>query len=160
MPETTHDQHTHGHGGHAEAEADRANVGAVGLFIALTAIVLAIASYMLWVYFQRQSELVNYQQVLSQPNTELQALRKHEAEVLGTAGVVNKEQGIYRVPTSVGAQLFLKEAQERKAGGQPQRISQPAAAPAEGAAPAGAPGATPAPAPAAPAAAPQGAGQK
>jgi hypothetical protein len=121
--------HAGGHG-HAEAEADRANVGAIGLLLAATAIVLAIASYMLWVYFQREAEAVNYTQVLSQPSSELQALRAKEAEWLGTYGVVNKEQGLYRVPVEVGAKLFLQQAAARRTAGQPQVLRAPPPPPA------------------------------
>lgn len=137
--------HAGGHG-HAEAEADRANVGAIGLLLALTAIVMAIVSYMLWVYFKREAEAINFAQVLSQPSTELQALRAKEAEWLGTYGVVNKENGQYRVPVKEGAKRFLQQASARRTAGQPQ-VVHPAAAAAPAAAPAG--GETPA-APAAP----------
>lgn len=125
--------HAGGHG-HAEAEADRANVGAIGFLFALTAIGLAVLSYMLWTYFQREAETVTFSQVLGQPSAELQGLRAKEAEWLGTYGVVNKEQGQYRVPAHEGAKLFLQRAAARRAAGQPQVVhpSAPAAAPAEG----------------------------
>ncbi len=116
----------HGHG-HAEAETDRANVGVIGIVFAATAIVLAVTSYMLWVYFQRQAEEINYSQVLSRPSAELQSLRAQEAEWLGTYGVVNKEQGTYRVPAEVGAKLFLQQAAARRSAGQPQVVRAPAA---------------------------------
>ncbi|WP_373047093.1 hypothetical protein [Vulgatibacter sp.] len=105
----------------------------IGLLLALVAIFLAIASYMLWIYFQRQAEAVTYEQVLSRPSEELQALRARESEWLSTYGVVDKEKGLYRTPIDEGMKRFLQEANARRSAGQPQVVV-PAAAPAPAAA--------------------------
>lgn len=131
MPDTKHDHHHHGI---TEAEADRANVGVIGIILAVTVIVMSVTSYMLWAYFEREAHAINYTQVLSKPSAELDQLRAEEAKLLDTAGVVNAEAGIYRVPIQTGMELFLKEARARREAGKPQRI-QATAAPAEEAAP-------------------------
>lgn len=133
MPDTKHD---HNHHGITEAEADRANVGVIGIMLAVTAIVMSVTSYMLWAYFEREAHEINYTQVLSRPSAELDQLRAEEKKLLDTAGVVNAEAGIYRVPIQTGMKLFLEEAKARREAGKPQRI-QPTAAPAEEAAPEG-----------------------
>jgi len=137
----THENLSHagGHGGHghAEAEADRANVGVMGLILALTAIFLAVTVYLLWIYFQREAEAINYAVVLSRPSEELLELREKEAQWLHQYGVTDAAAGQYRVPIEQGKALFLKEAAARRAAGQPQVVvpaAAPAAAPAEGAA--------------------------
>lgn len=120
--------------GIAEAEADRANVSAVGIAFALTAIAVAVTSYLLWIYFQREVETIRYQQILSVPSTDLQVLRQEEQTWLHTYGVANPEKGFYRVPIEEAMGLFLDQAQRRRAAGLPQ-IVRPAA-PAAPAAPA------------------------
>ena len=128
----THENTSHagGHGhGVTEAEADRANVGVMGLILALTAIFLAVTVYLLWIYFQREAEAINHAMVLSRPSDELQALREKEEAWLSTYGVTNAEAGQYRLPIAQGKALFLREAAARRSAGQPQVIV-PAAAPA------------------------------
>ncbi|AKU92809.1 hypothetical protein [Vulgatibacter incomptus] len=120
--------HEHPHHGAAEAEADRANVGTVGVSLAVMAIVLAVTSYVLYAYFAREAEAIHYSQVLSLGSPPLEQLRAYNDEQLGTAGVVDAEKGIYRIPVADGMKLFVSEARERQAAGIPQTIVRPAAA--------------------------------
>lgn len=110
-----------------ENEPDTARGGVLGLLLALLAIILGITSYMLWIFFQRESELLTHEKVLAKPSAALQALRTKEAEDLNGAGIVDKEAGVYRVPLQTGIQLFMREAEARKAQNQPQRIQAKAA---------------------------------
>lgn len=121
-----------------ENEPDNASGGVLGLLLATLAIVLGVTAYMLWIFFQRESELITYEQVLAKPSAPLQALRTQEAEDLSSAGVVDKEAGVYRVPLQTGIQLFMRDAEARKAQNQPQRIqAKPAPVAAESAEAAG-----------------------
>ncbi|HWV37958.1 MAG TPA: hypothetical protein VN033_05720 [Vulgatibacter sp.] len=112
-------------------EADRTSVGGVAVSLGVLAIVIAIIAYMLYGYFVREAEAVRHAQVLSRSNDTLQALHVEEHELLTTAGVVDEEKGIYRVPLNTGIALFVREARERQAAGIPQRIVAPAAAETE-----------------------------
>jgi len=119
----------HGHGV-TEAEADRANVGVLTVLFAVTAIALAITSYLLWIYFQREAEAITYQQVLAPQNPELEQLRAEEEAWLTKWGVVDREKDRYRMPIAEGKVRFLEQAAARRAAGQPQVVvpaSQPAA---------------------------------
>jgi len=94
----------------------------MGIALACLAIVLAITSYLLYGYFVREAEAVEYTQVLSLQSAALQELRAHEGEVLGTYGVVDEENEIFRVPVDQGIKLFVQEARGRQAQGIPQRL--------------------------------------
>lgn len=112
-----HDSH-----GITLAHPDETNPGAVGVSMALLAIVLAITSYMLWIYFEREAEAITHAVVLSKQPEALLKLRALEREELTGAGVLDRDQGVYRIPVEAGAALFVKEAQERSLRGEPQRI--------------------------------------
>lgn len=112
-----HDSH-----GITLAHPDETRPGAVGLSMALLAIVLAITSYMLWIYFEREAEAITHAVVLSKQPEALLKLRALEREELSGFGVLDRDQGVYRIPVQAGAALFVKEAQERSLRGEPQRI--------------------------------------
>ena len=125
MSETNPQNHGgHGHG-HTEAEADRANVRAMGVLLALTVIVLAISSYLLWIYFQREVEDMDYSRTLSVENPDLVELRAAEAEWLGTWGVADRDKDRYRMPVEVAKKRFLEESAARRAQGRSQAILAP-----------------------------------
>ncbi len=115
------------------AEADTTSAAGVGVALACLAIALAIISYFLYAYFIREAEEVRHTQVLSKGSEALRALHASEQEQLGNAGIIDAENGIYRVPLDKGVELFVREARQRQAAGVAQRIVQPA--PVEDAAP-------------------------
>lgn len=123
----------HAHHSPTLAEPDQTSARGAGIALATLAIVLAITSYLLYVYFLRETELVKYSQVLSQKNAALHDVRAYEVELLSTYGVVDAAAGIYRVPANKGTELFLREAAERQAANLPQRIQPIAAAKEEAA---------------------------
>ena len=133
MLESTHETaHADHHHSATELQADRTSVGGVAVSLGALAIVIAITAYLLYGYFVRETEAVRKAQVLTLPSAALQAVRAEEDAQLHTAGVVDKEKGIYRVPVSKGMELFVREARERQAAGVAQQIVPPAApAPAE-----------------------------
>lgn len=132
MLESTHEAaHADNHHSATELEADHTSVGGVAVSMGVLAIVVAIIAYMLYGYFVREAEAIRHAQVLSKPSAALEALHLEEKTQLGTAGVVDKEKGIYRVPVTTGIGLFVREARERQAAGVPQRIVAPAAAATE-----------------------------
>jgi hypothetical protein len=121
-----------GHDSHslALAHPDETRPGAVGLSIALLAIVLAVTSYMLWIYFEREAEAITHAVVLSKQSEALQKLRALERDELSGYAVIDRDAGVVRIPVEAGAALFVKEAQARSLRGEPQRI-EGVAAPAE-----------------------------
>jgi len=132
MLESTHEAaHADNHHSPTEMEADRTSVGGVAVSLGMLAIVIAVTAYMLHGYFVREAEAIHHAQVLAKPSDALQALHLTEKEQLGTAGVVDKEKGIYRVPVNTGIGLFVREARERQAAGIPQQIVAPAPAATE-----------------------------
>lgn len=131
MSETNPQNHGgHGHG-HTEAEADRANVRAMGVLMAITAICLAVSAYLLWIYFQREVESLDYSRVLSLENPDLQELRTAEAEWLGSWGVADQDKGRYRMPVEEAKKRFLDQVAARKAQGRSQAILAPEPAAAD-----------------------------
>lgn len=135
MLESTHETaHADSHHSATELEADHTSVGGVAVSLGVLAIVIAICAYMLYAFFVREAESMRHAQVLAKPNAALEALHADEKTQLGTAGVVDAEKGVYRVPVNTGIGLFVREARERQAAGIPQRIVAPqapaAAAPA------------------------------
>lgn len=116
-PGTGHDSH-----GLALAHPDETRAGVVGLSIALLAIVVAVTSYMLWTWFERESEAITHAVVLSKQSEALQKLRALEREELSGYAVIDRDAGVYRIPVEAGAALFVREVQDRRLRGEPQRI--------------------------------------
>lgn len=112
----------HEHHSIALAQPDTTPASAVGVLIAALAIVLAVTSYLLWIYFEREAEAITHAVVLAQPSEALQKLRETERSDLGQAAALDEKVGAYRIPVKQAAALFLKEAEARRAQGLPQRI--------------------------------------
>ncbi len=131
MSEHIHPEGTgggHGSGPHVEAEPDKASypwlMTVVGVFLALHLIGLVA----LWLFFQRQSEETVAQQVLTKPHLPLLELREKEQVELTTYGVVDRGQGLYRVPVEQGIGLYLDAVRAKAAAGEAMRIGPPVAA--------------------------------
>ena len=109
------------------AEPDKASypwlMTVIAGFLALHLVGLVV----LWLYFQRQSEDTVQTQVLTVPNQALDQLRTRERVELTSYGVVNREQGLYRVPVDRGINLYLETLRAKAAAGEPIRIGAPVA---------------------------------
>lgn len=117
MSETTHAHDEHH--GTVLAHPDDTRHNAVAVLIGLIAIVLAIASYSLWVYFKRAAEELTYEVVLSRPNVALQELRAKELQELRGAAITDEA---VHLPIEEAIGTFVREAQARERASLPQRI--------------------------------------
>lgn len=116
MSDTTHIHEDHGT---VRTHPDNARHNVVAVLIGLLAITLAITAYSLWAYFTRAAESLTHEIVHSLPSPELQALRaKEEAELAGAA--IGDEE--IRLSIEKATAVFVREAEERKRAGIPQRI--------------------------------------
>jgi hypothetical protein len=119
----------HGEGAHVEAaQPDRASYPWSMTVIAVFLVVHLTGLVVLWLWFQRQSEETVAAQVLTRDNPALLELRQREATDLTSYGVVDRAQGLYRVPIDRGIGLYLDTVHARAAAGEPMRIGSPPAA--------------------------------
>ena len=102
----------HGHGHDFMVEEEQPPNGSLFVWGLVVAIVFFGSAALMTSLFYRTTEEVIYDKVLSVGSPELVALRKEEAQKLGTYGWVDKGKQIVHMPIEQGMKKVVEDAQK------------------------------------------------
>jgi hypothetical protein len=98
-------------------EGKDVNLKGVFLVAAVVVVMIVVIVILLNEFFIISKERITYEQVLAPESAALRELRAREENLLGSYGVVDAQEGIYRVPIERAMQLLADEAYRARIGG-------------------------------------------